>query len=228
MARKPSKSPRKNLKYVSVCKGCQLAAKSPTFHKRVLNSKKFFPSSKDAESLRQIALDTGLVYKNFVLHVNKHVAVNPETLSNKEMDRIIARNDKKAEVIAIQDTNRATDVWDDVIGKAREELENGSMKLTANHLLKAAKDKSDFEIKKKNQDMAIQEMMWHFASGEALNSGKYDKRIIEGEEATAYDPTQVFAGAFDEGAPRSGDLHPGTTGDAPTPGPGEIPPGDDF
>jgi hypothetical protein len=194
----------------------------------VLNSKKFFPSNKGAETIKAIADAYKINYVSLVRHISNHIAVNVDELAEMEMDRIAKRSEAQVEVLQYQEGQKATDVWNDVMEKARVGLEDGSIKLTANHLLKAAKDKSDFEIKKKNQDMAIQEMMWHFASGEALGSTKYDKRIIQGEEAESYNPTEIFAGLASEGETRPSDLHSGTTGDAPAPRTDKVLEGDDF
>lgn len=229
MGRTFARTQLKSLHYEKKCKVCNISIKNKKVHERILNSKKFFPSSRDAETLKSISDDTGIDYVNLQRHVQRHIAQSPDELSEAEMDRIVRRTEKAAVIQDYDAGARATDVWNEVIEKAKEGLKDGSMKLTANHLLKAAKDKSDYEIKKKNQDMAIQEMMWHFASGEALGSTEYDKRrIIEGEAPDTYDPTQVFAGFIDEGASRSSDIHPGVSGDATSPRSSEVLEGDDF
>lgn len=218
----------KSLKYSSRCPACQISAKNPALHKRILASTKF-SSIPGAETLKDIAKAYKLGYHNFLgTHIAKHVALNPDEMSTNEMKRIAERAEVKSTIMQYDAGVKATDVWDDVITQAREGLKDGSIKLNANHLLKAAKDKTDFEIKKKNQDMAIQEMMWHFASGEAKGSTEYDRRVIEGEAKDDYDPTAIFAGLAPEGPSRPSDIHSGTTGDAPTPRTDQVLEGDDF
>lgn len=229
MTKSFTRTPKKQLHYQKLCKLCNMSVKNKKVHEMIINSRKFYPGNKDAVPLKEVARNLNVHYNSMIRHVTKHVAVSPDELSEREMDRIIRRNDKASTIQEYDAGAKATDVWNEVIEKAKVGLQDGSIKLTANHLLKAAKDKSDYEIKKKSQDMAIQEMMWHFASGEALGSTQYDtRRIIEGEEGEAYDPTQVFAGFIDEGETRSSGVHPGTTGDAPTPRSSEILDGDDF
>lgn len=231
MAKPRTRTAVKSLNYVPRCDVCKLSLKKKDLHQRILNSRKFFPSNKQAETIQAIADSYKIGYISLIRHIKNHVAINPEEVLEAEMQRLANRADAQNKLEAMPTYSAGpvpTDVWNDVIEKAKEGLEDGTIKLTANHLLKAAKDKSDFEIKKKNQDMAIQEMMWHFASGEALGATKYDRRIIEGGTGEDYDPTSVFAAIADTGEERSSGVHPGATGDAPAPRTNTVLEGDDF
>lgn len=220
----------KGLQYEPRCTVCQYTATNKKFHNRILASRKFFPSNKQAETLKFIADTYKFEYITLTRHVQKHVVLNPEEVLESEMSRLSKRAEASVQLNQLEYNGgpKATDVWNEVMEKAREGLEDGTIKLNANHLLKAAKDKSDFEIKKKNQDMAIQEMMWHFASGEALGSTNYDRRVIQGETADDYDPTEVFARFIDQGEDGSSSVHPGTTGDASSSRSDKVLEGDDF
>lgn len=230
----------KHLRFEVRCLVCQRAAHSTRFHKDVINSRHFFPNNKEALSLLEISKQHNVNYNSLLRHIKNHVTIDPEELTNMEMERIATRQEKQSKLEEARSLGQVsqefgvvvktspTDVWDEVIDKAREGISDGTIKLTANHLLKAAKDKSDYEIKKKNQDIAIQEMMWHFASGEAFASGNYDRKIIEGKEATDYDVTEISAGYTDEGEDRSDSVYPGIVGDAPSSRTDQILEGDDF
>ena len=231
MAKPRTRTAIKALNYVAQCGVCKLSLKKKDLHQRILNSRKFFPSNKQAETIQSIADYYGIGYLSLIRHIKNHVAINPEEVLATEMQRLANRADAQDKLEAMPTYNAGPqpgEVWNDVIQKAKEGLEDGTIKLTANHLLKAAKDKSDFEIKKKNQDMAIQEMMWHFASGEAKNSTNYDRRIIEGGQSEDYNPAEIFAGIAPEGEERPSDLHSGATGDATPPRTDTVLEGDDF
>lgn len=222
-----------SFKLSSKCKICKLAAKNKIFEQEIWNSKKFRPKSKEAKSLRQIATEYNVTYNSLVVHVRKHQNMKLETYNKKEMDKIARRAvtrtiaEEKALVEKLGGPS-PTGVWDDVISQAMEQVKSGEIKLNANHLLKAAKDKSDFDIKKKNQDMAIMEMMWHFASGEATGSLEYDRRVIEGQKADDYDVADVVAGHLAEWKTRPGAVYNSATGDALTSGADKVFEGDDF
>ena len=231
MAKPHTRTAVKSLNFEHRCSHCQYSLKHKDFHNRILNCRKFFPSNKQAETIQAIADAYNLNYITLIRHITNHVAIDPEEILATEMQRLTNRADAQDKLEAMPTYTAGpvpADVWNDVIEKARVGLDDGTIKLTANHLLKAAKDKSDFEIKKKNQDMAIQEMMWHFASGEAKNSTSYDRRIIESGTGTDYDPATIFAGIAPEGEERSSSIHPGVAGDATAPRTDTVLEGDDF
>jgi hypothetical protein len=91
---------------------------------------------------------------------------------------------KDAEMSIISDRFEAVNVQDAVINRGMEKLENGELKIDANHLLKAAKDKQDAQAKVRDQQLQLAEMVAFFASGEDnLGSEKIDdRRIIELED----------------------------------------------
>lgn len=127
--------------------------------------------------------------------IRNHV-INHQTLSLKELQarntRALAKqaNDRvRSEKIA------ATTVWDGVITEGMTRLKSGEMELRASDLLKATKDKSDYELKVKDQQLQLAAMVAYFASGEGdeNESLKYDRRIVEGKAVEEYDPAEVLA-----------------------------------
>ena len=108
-----------------------------------------------------------------------------------------------------------------------EKLQSGELTMRTADLLKAAKDKSDHEMKVKDQQLAMAEMMWFFASGENNESRSYDRRIIEGKAVTDFDPTEESTGDSDSRSNGPSNLHNAVTWDALTPGPDTVSQGND-
>lgn len=229
------------IKYEKKCGVCRKCRNNPELTKRIWASRYFDKNTPGAESLMTISKKFNIGYQSLLIHIRKHQNLDPEQKSMVELERIAKRAELTQIIqegpLAAPKVNNATQVWDDVITTAQEALKSGEMKLTANHLLKAAKDKTDYDIKKKNQDMAIQEMMWHFASGEAVNiSALYNENgsvgngrgIIEGEASTVDDITKIFAGLTDAGEEGPSDFHNETAGDATSSRTSEVLEGDDF
>lgn len=171
------------LKLKKGCKTCELVKNNKQLLKRIYNSSHFIPHSED--SLKQIAAD----YKEFMSypallnHVKKHQFVNSEDYKRK----MLARTVKRAEVQVIEERFQANNVQDAVINQGMEKLANGEMKVTATHLLKAAKDKFDAQAKTRDQELALAEMVAFFASGEDKQDSVYvqKRKIID---VTDYDP----------------------------------------
>ena len=111
---------------------------------------------------------------------------------------------------------------DNVIQYGMNELKRGELQIKTQDLLKAVKDKSDYELKVNDQKLAYAEMMWHFASGESSESKSYDRRVIEGQEADYYDPTQTLTGYSREGQDGPSDIHNAPSWDAVTSGPTDV------
>jgi len=220
-------------KLQSRCKICKLAARNKIFEQAIWDSKKFNPHSSTAKTLKEIADEYKVTYNNLLVHVRKHQNMDLETYNRTEMAKIAKRAEmntimQEKELAKKLSGPNPVGVWDDVISQAMEQVKSGEIKLNANHLLKAAKDKSDFDIKKKNQDMALMEMMWHFASGEATGSLDYDRRVIEGKTADDYDVANVIAGHLEEWQTRPDTIYHPTAGDAPASGTDKVFEGDDF
>lgn len=134
-------------------------------------------------------------YDSLKNHVKRHQFMSEKDYNNRAMKRI----KKQHLTVASEGTVEAKDVWDEVIHRGLDDLREGRVVVKPEALLKAAKDKSDYELKTKDQALAYAEMMWHFASGESDNSKSYDRRIVEGQEAEYYDATAGVAGDSDEG-----------------------------
>jgi hypothetical protein len=167
------------------------------------------------ETLAQIARDYDtFTYENLQNHTKKHQFLSKEDFNKRHLSQIAT----EAEKAILKHTIESKQVWDEVIDRGMEKLQSGEISLKTGDLLKAAKDKSDYEFKVKDQQMAMMEMVYHFTSGESNNSNIYDRRIIEGKAVTDYDPTEGAAGNSGTGQDESRGVHYPPTWDAPTQG----------
>lgn len=150
------------LKLKNGCKTCALVKNNKQLLQRIYNCSYFIPHSDD--SLKKIANDhKGLVtYAALINHVKRHQFINAGDYKESMLKRVA----KNAEAKIFMEQFQANQVQDAVINKGMEKLENGEMKVTTSHLLKAAKDKSDAQAKVRDQQLALAEMVAFFASGE--------------------------------------------------------------
>lgn len=166
---------------------------------RIYNSTVFTPNG-GGESLREIySAYGGTLKKSGVFSytaLSKH-CINHQTLEEKDRIRraqSIVRELKQETALTTTDLVKPEDVHNEVLSQGLEALKAGELKLTARDVLKAATDKANIDLKKKDQEFKLAEMVYHFASGEASNATAYDRRIIEGETPTAYDAADITAG----------------------------------
>lgn len=169
------------------CKVCQAVKKNQRLLKRIYDSSYYIPHSKD--TLAAIQRDCkqedpdSFSYLALTNHVKKHQHLNAADYEKKMMVQKV----KGIESKIIESRFEAVNAQDAVINIGMEKLESGEMRITADHLLRAAKDKQDASLKRGDQQLQLAEMMAHFASGEDnLGSDKiHDRRIIELDD---YDP----------------------------------------
>lgn len=203
------------------CNVCALILSGDSeLQKRIYNSKYFNLTS--GESLAKIQESYGgqFHYNSIVAHVKKHQTVGDVDRVRRSAKIIATRQENK--IVEARKDIKPDVVWDDVIEQGLEDLKEGKIKLTASHLLKAAADKSTAQLKRKDQDIKLSEMIWHFASGESNESRAYDKAIIEGETATGYNPAAVTAASVDNLKNRSSNIHQPPAGDATALGASEV------
>lgn len=198
------------------CNICALIQSGDTeLQKRIYASKYFHLTTGETLAAIQESYGGQFLYASLLRHVKKHQTVNDVDRVRKSADRIAIRQEK--EITNFQKTNKPNDpdqVWNNIIEQGLKELEEGNIKLTANHLLKAAADKSTAQLKRKDQDIKLSEMIWHFASGESNESKQYDRKIIEGETPTAYNPAAITARSVDTQQTRASDVYQSSTGNA--------------
>lgn len=209
------------LKLNKLCKVCDEVKENTSLLNRIYNSKYYLKSSK--ESLLQIQEEYADVfsYRSLLNHVKKHQFMSEGDYKDRHLRKIA----KDAEKKILKRQIESKEVWDEVISQGMEKLQSGELQMRTADLLKAAKDKSDHEMKVKDQQLAMAEMMWFFASGENNESRSYDRRIIEGKTVTDFDPTEESTGSSDKRQDRPSDFHNATSWDALTPGSDSVPTG---
>lgn len=206
-------------KLCNVCK--QVDGGNKTLLKDIYDSKAFMPHSsvtlKDVWLKHKQKYGEQFTYEALLNHSKKHQFMNEKDYQSRELRQIARQAEKKALKQAVDSAT----VWDEVLNKGMESLQNGEMVLKAGDLLKAAKDKSDFEMKTKDQQIAIAEMMWHFASGEDQSNDriKYERRtIVEGQTAEDFDLTAGTSEDSAAGQDGPGGIYYPPAWDAATPG----------
>lgn len=208
------------LKFHSTCRACKRVKQDPALLNRIYNSAALMGKG---ESLLKIWEDNKehFLYRTLTNHVKKHQFLNENDYTSRHLRQIANQAEKEM----LKRTIESKQVWDSVINKGMLDLETGEMNVKASDLLKAAKDKSDYQFKVKDQEMAMMEMVYHFASGEnnMEDSRKYDKRIIEGEAVADFDPSERPPDDTDEGEGRPSGVYYPPAWDAPAPGPNPLP-----
>lgn len=169
------------LKLNKLCNVCKQLELNPTLTKRIYNTKFFTRGS--SVSLKELWEDysaehgSQFSYEALLNHVKKHQFMSEKDYNSRHLRQIANQAEKQI----LKKQIESTQVWDEVIGKGMEGLAEGTLHMKTADLLKAAKDKSDYELKTKDQELAFAEMMYFFASGENNESRAYDRRVIEGE-----------------------------------------------
>lgn len=209
--------------YTNKCKTCKLSKIDKQLKRRIYQSAYF--SEYGTETLTSIHRDykSAITYKSLLIHCQRHIV-----LKEGELKRLQAKYgqvdipEKKpavpisgGELRKVVKQQREDEVFDSVIDAGMEKLKAGELKITTDHLIRAADSKANLSLRRKDQELKIQEMIWHFASGEAEGNKAYDQRIIEGETATTYDATAITAKNISRRQEWPRPIHKRTTRHAP-------------
>lgn len=207
-------------KQCNVCKAIKLDKK---LLERIYNTK--FYMKRSQVSLMQLHSEYAdlFSYRALLSHCKNHQFMSEDDYNNRTLKQMA----KKAEGQILKRQVESKQVWDEVINIGMDKLQSGEISMRASDLLKAAKDKSDYELKTKDQEIAIAEMMWHFASGENKESRSYDRRIVEGQAVADFDATEGITNETGGGSDESSDVYHTISWDALTQGSGQVPDGND-
>lgn len=201
------------LKLGAKCNVCKAIKDNKDLAKEIFNTTYYLKDNNHTlKDVYERHLDEGWSYDSLKNHVKRHQFMNETDYNKRAMQKI----KQKHVTISREKTIESQDVWQEVINKGMDDIREGRVVVKPEALLKAAKDKSDYELKVNDQKLAYTEMMWHFASGESNQSKQYDRRIIEGETAEYYDVTQGPTGRPDEGEDGPSTIHQPPTWDALT------------
>lgn len=199
------------------CKVCKAIQKHPTLTREIYDTTWFVKTSRRTISEVQRKYQSEFTYESIQRHIhNGHQTLSPSQIRDKNT-KALAKHQKD---LAQVEKTKTTAIWDAVIGEGMKKLLDGEMELKASDLLKATKDKSDYEFKMKDQELAMAEMVAYFASGEGdvKESRKYDERIIAGETAEHFDPSAELTAGADRRQRQSSTFYQSLIGDAPTSG----------
>lgn len=185
--------------YKSNCGVCKTIRKDKKLTSRIYGTSFYIPHSKD--SLRKVAQDCAtqagegqapFTYQGILNHCKKHQHLNQSDFSKKMLEQ----KQKIAQRKQINAMYEAESVQDAIMNRGMELLDSGEMSIKADHLLKAAKDKQDFQSKVRDQLLQLAEMVAFYASGEDNSRAEVidDRRIIEIE---SYDPAVPIAENID-------------------------------
>jgi len=175
---------------------------------RIYNTRYYKASSN--ESLHQLYEDykDKFSYQSLVNHCKRHQFLSEDDFNERHLREL----SKKAEKSLVKQAITAGEVWSEVIERGMEDLKEGKMTLGPTHLLAAARDKSNFEIKYAGQQLALMDMVFGFASGERLPEGVRNDAI---EGTIVADGTSTVV---ESGENRSRAFYQSLAGDASTPG----------
>lgn len=173
------------IKTHKLCSVCRTILSQPKkwegrLAKRIYGSRYYMPSSDYtlADVGREYADKFGL--ESLYNHAKKHQALSEVDFNNRQLRQ--TKNEVQKKIM--QKAITSQEVWDTVLEKGMDDLKEGKMQLSATHLLAAARDKSNYDIKYAGQQMALMNMVFGFASGEKLPEGvREDTHVIEGELA---------------------------------------------
>lgn len=181
------------LKLNKLCNVCRQIEVNPKLTKDIYNSKFFMRgSSVTLKGLYEDYTATNgaqFSYEALLNHCKKHQFMNENDYSARHLRQIA----NEAEKQVMKRNIESGQVWEEVISQGMEKLGKGELNMKTADLLKAAKDKSDYELKTKDQELAFAEMMYFYASGESRESKAYDRKFIEGEAVTDFNPTEGTA-----------------------------------
>lgn len=212
------------IKYKKNCTICNAIKENHKIADRLYETTAYDKTS--SVSLAMFAQQYKLSYPPLLNHVKKHQAINAEDLSQKHLQQIV----KKAEQQAVLRKIESTDIWQNVMDLGAKELKDGNIKLKVSDMLRAAKDKADYDLKVKDQELAMIEMVYHFASGANQERGigkvREARPIIEGETVPDTNPTEELAGDTGEGENRPSGVYYPPSWDAATFGASQVSEGD--
>lgn len=142
---------------------------SEKFLNRLYNSRAY---DKAGESLLAIAREVTneppyngtlkTTYQSLTKHCKFHQALTEDDLINSKIVRSAKRRDNEI----VKEMVQHRDVRQEIMSKGMEQLESGELKLTAASVVTAANKEADLEMKEKDQQLKVMEMIAMFQSGE--------------------------------------------------------------
>lgn len=198
------------IKYVSSCAVCKAIKGNKKLIDELYGTRFYLKTSGISLSEFHRRYSDKFSYPSLTNHVKKHQFISEVAFTNRHL----AQASQKAERTLIRQAIESREVFDEVIGQGMEKLQSGEMEINTDQLLKAAALKKNFQLKEQDQQLAMMEMIYHFASGENNRSQAYDRRIAEGKEVEDYDPSIDLAEDSDRRTEQSRTFYQSLAGDA--------------
>lgn len=204
------------IKYKANCAVCRACKDDKKIVEEIYSSTFYMKNSGPSLAMIQDRHRKLFSYDSLKNHVKKHQFLSDEDYTKRSLAQISRKHEKLALKRAVESKH----IWEEVMEIGLEGIKSGDIPLRAGDVLKAAKDKSDYVFKQKDQEMAMIDMIAHFASGEndAKESAKYDRRIIEGQAATNIDTPEESARDAERRENESRAFYQRIIGDAAPPG----------
>lgn len=177
----------KELEAKKMRKNCRVCifVKDPEMYKELSKSSYFTPLGKQSLVKFHAKYSEHFGYGPLVNHCKKHHVVDKRVI-----ERELLKETKKTVTTSqlMKTIYEARTAQDAVISAGMQKLEEGELNITADHLLRAAKDKQDGEMKVRDQQLQLAEMVAFFTSGEHQKLNK--ESVYEPEyKLPNYDPT---------------------------------------
>jgi len=215
--------------YKKNCAVCKQIKLTPKLADEIYKTTAYDRTSKVSLATLQKLYGSKFSYPSLINHSKKHQGISAEDLSERHLNNIV----KKAEKEITKKNIEAKDVWSTILDLGHEQIGDGTIKLKASDVTKAAKDKSDYELKVKDQELAMIEMVYHFASGEnkapilgkvvgKRTDGDPARTIIEAETIPDFDSAEESTGDFGVGEDRPSGVYYPPSWDASTSGPSAL------
>lgn len=101
-------------------------------------------------------------YQSITRHCKYHQAISEDDLINNQVVRAAKRKDDEV----VRKIVQHRDVRQMIMDKGVEQIESGELQLTAAAVVTAANKEADIELKQKDQQLKLMEMVAMFQSGE--------------------------------------------------------------
>lgn len=204
---------------IKLKKGCTVCAviKTNSKIKNEIFGTRYYLKTK-GRSLADVANEYKHLFSYQALknHCKKHQFIDEDDYTRRHAKLIEQDSNKQILKKAMQ----SAEIFNEIMEIGLDGIKEGNIRLKASDVISAAKYKKEFELKEKDQELQMLNMVMHFASGENEKGLRqpYDRAIIEGQTVTDYDPTAITPDDSARREAQSRAFYQSLTGDAAAPG----------
>lgn len=206
------------------CTVCQAIGLDPLLKDRIYGSK-YYAGGKESLSSIVKAYSPTFSLDALSNHCKKHQLGDTHVTKSVKLANLRASMNTESKVVdQLASSGRITDIpkdnyeqlWDTIITLGAERILKGEIKVNGAMVLKAARDKSDYQSHRKDNQLEVAKMMYNFASGEQTDL----EEIKEMREANA--TTVVLTESRDGGTDQPDGVHRTVAGDEAASGAAEV------